>query len=392
MNYLVSAINAANGSNGMDVIHWQMNILGRKTGSASGKAKNSSPRSVALYSAYCAGEKTQDTCSGQNRDWSKRRDVFFTEVILPQNAPTEYGDRKILWSEVEKVEKHKNAQLARQIVIALPNEFSPDIQVQTIREYVQECFVNRGMCADVCLHDNGTGNPHAHVILTTRSLDQDGSWMAKQKKVYRLDSDGNTIYDPIKRQYKCSTVKINNWDDPRNVELWREAWAHICNRAYERLGFKKRVTHLSYKKQGLGLLPMKHLGSQLAAMERRGIRTKLGEQNRTIKCHNIAVVSAKVRQRMKTLVHIITNAMTIWRNENHERLKHLPREHIPTFSASDNRGKQNASQYERKYTRSSTPNPVQGGKSYKNTNQPYERKHIRNHDPMQSFALSLSLS
>ena len=138
-----------------------------------------------------------------------------------------------MWNAVEKIEKAKNAQLAREIEIALPHELTREQGISLVREYVKEQFVNAGMCADIAIHDKEDGNPHAHVMLTIRPIEQDGTWGAKQKKEYVFDKDGNKIYDPKKRQYKCKTISTTDWNEQSKAEEWRGAWAEICNHVLE---------------------------------------------------------------------------------------------------------------------------------------------------------------
>ena len=225
MNFIetINKINEVSGSgaNVKPVIHFRMEILSRGKGAH---------RSVVGYAAYCAGTRLRDERDARLYNWSKRKDIIFSKIMLPKNAPRRYNDRKILWNEVEKVEKNKNAQLARTLVIALPSEFSADTQKRVVCNFVQEAFVTRGMCADINLHDNGTGNPHAHIILTMRSMDKDGNWIAKQRKIYEFDNNGQKIYDRTKKQYKCTIQKTNDWDNSTNVELWREKRAAGCNK------------------------------------------------------------------------------------------------------------------------------------------------------------------
>ena len=99
---------------------------------------------------------------------------------------THLADRAFLWNAVEKIEKAKNAQLAREIEIALPQELTREQGISLVREYVKDQFVNAGMCADIAIHDKQDGNPHAHVMLTMRPIEKDGTWGAKQKKEYIL--------------------------------------------------------------------------------------------------------------------------------------------------------------------------------------------------------------
>ena len=97
-------------------------------------------------------------------------------ILLPPNAPREYTDRQTLWNAVEASEKQWNGQLARGIIMALPRELPADQYESLVREYCTEQFVSRGMIADYAIHDKGDGNPHAHVMLTMRALDEHGKW------------------------------------------------------------------------------------------------------------------------------------------------------------------------------------------------------------------------
>ena len=169
----------------MAIYHCSIKVISR------GKGK-----SAVAAAAYRAGEKITNEFDGMTHDYTHKGGVVHTEILLPDHAPAEYTDRAVLWNEVEKIEKAKNAQLAREIEIALPRELTREQGISLVRKYVKRHFVAAGMCADVCLHDTGGGNPHAHIMLTMRPIDERGEWGAKQKKEYILDRDGNKIYDP----------------------------------------------------------------------------------------------------------------------------------------------------------------------------------------------------
>lgn len=291
----INQLNAISGSgiNVKPVPHFKVEILSRGKGAH---------RSAVGYAAYCAGTRLHNERDGRTFNYSRRKDVLFSKVMLPENAPRRYFDRQVLWQEVEEIEKCKNSQLARTLVIALPSEFSIDAQERVVCQYVQDYFVNYGMCADINIHDKSDGNPHAHIILTMRSIDKNGKWMAKQEKIYQLDKNGKKIYDPVKRQYKCTTQKTNDWDNPQNVEQWREQWSEVCNVEFERLGLSKRVTHKSYQRQGSDLLPTKHLGSSSTAMEQRGIQTKTGKANKNIYFQNMKLIFDMINKTFQLLM------------------------------------------------------------------------------------------
>ena len=266
------------------IFHCQIKIIGR--------ADN---RSVVAAAAYRAGEKLIDEYYGLTQDYSKKKGIQFTEIMLPAHAPPEYSDRQTLWNAVEKIEKNKNAQLAREIEIALPLELSRMAQINLAKEYARRNFVDKGMIADLCFHDTGEGNPHCHILLTMRPFNEDKTWGTKQKKIYTLDGNGNKIYDPKKRQYKCKSAPSTDWNEQTKAEEWRSAWAEICNEYLSQSGFDKRIDHRSYERQGVEQIPQIHMGAAATQMERKGIRTAVGDINRQIKLDNATLQNLKRR-------------------------------------------------------------------------------------------------
>ena len=268
----------------MAIYHCSIKIISR------GKGK-----SAVAAAAYRSGETLTNEYDGVTHDYTRRGGIGHTEILLPDNAPAEYSGRGVLWNAVEKIEKAKNAQLAREIEIALPQELTREQGISLVREYVKEQFVNAGMCADIAIHDKQDGNPHAHVMLTMRPIEKDGTWGAKQKKEYILDRDGNKIYDPKKRQYKCKSIPATDWNEQSKAEDWREAWAEICNQYLARGNHAERIDHRSYERQGIDQIPTVHLGVAAFQMEKRGIRTNRGNLNREIEVTNQRLRQLKAR-------------------------------------------------------------------------------------------------
>ena len=268
----------------MAIYHCSIKIISR------GKGK-----SAVAAAAYRSGETLTNEYDGVTHDYTRRGGIVHTEILLPDNAPAEYSGRGVLWNAVEKIEKAKNAQLAREIEIALPQELTREQGISLVREYVKEQFVNAGMCADIAIHDKQDGNPHAHVMLTMRPIEKDGTWGAKQKKEYILDRDGNKIYDPKKRQYKCKSIPATDWNEQSKAEDWREAWAEICNQYLARGNHAERIDHRSYERQGIDQIPTVHLGVAAFQMEKRGIRTNRGNLNREIEVTNQRLRQLKAR-------------------------------------------------------------------------------------------------
>lgn len=203
-------------------------------------------------------------------------------------------------NDIEKIEKSRNARLARAIIVALPKEIDAKNHIAMVRQYVQEYFVKSGMCADVSIHDKGDGNPHAHILLTTRPLDCAGRWMGKQHRNYLLDKNGERIFDPAKGRYKLGrSIKTHNWDDSDRVQEWRAGWAKACNAQFRQYGIDKEVTCLSYARQGIDREPTKHLGAKVRAMEERGVLTDRGNDNRRIIAERQRLDRQQFRQRME---------------------------------------------------------------------------------------------
>ena len=144
-------------------------------------------KSAVAAAAYRSGEKITNEYDGMIHDYTKKGGIAHAEILLPDHAPREYFDRATLWNAVEKIEKAKNSQLARELELALPVELSAEQNLSLVHEYVNRNFVDKGMCTDVCIHDKKDENPHVHIMLTMRPIEQDGTWGAKSKKEYILD-------------------------------------------------------------------------------------------------------------------------------------------------------------------------------------------------------------
>jgi len=241
--------------------------------------------SAVQKAAYRAGEMIESDYDGETHDYSRKAGIVYKDIILPENAPIEYQDRSVLWNAVEMSERFINAQLAREVEISLPVELTREQNITLARKFAQEVFVIEGMCADICVHDNGTGNPHAHIMLTMRPFEKDGSWGQKSYTV-----NGR----------KIPTV---DWNEREKAEFWRKAWAKYQNAALKEHGFETQVDHRSYQRQGKEQIPTVHLGSA-AWMESRGIRTKFGDRNRKVDSWNKEIRQTRARiKKLKTWLY-----------------------------------------------------------------------------------------
>lgn len=246
-------------------------------------------------SAYISASKLYCAYDMESKDYRyKQKELVYETVMLPDHAPPEYADREKLWNSVEAIETQWNSQLARKLRIFLPREVPMEQCVEMVREYCREQFVSKGMIVDLAIHDPAPPghNPHAHILLTMRSLDEQGHWMAKAKKEYVLDQNGERIRLPNGR-WKSRKVNLNDWNNRGNCEIWRHAWETVQNEYLERNGRPERVSLKSYERQGIDRIPMVHMGPAVAHMEAKGIRTNIGDLNRDIQKTNSLMASIR---------------------------------------------------------------------------------------------------
>ncbi|MGL5512102.1 MAG: MobQ family relaxase, partial [Sporomusa sp.] len=188
------------------IYHCSIKIIKRREG-----------RSAIAAAAYRSGEKLINEWDGMTHDYTKKGGIIHSEIILPAHAPQDFQDRSLLWNSVEQVEKARNAQLARDVEIALPVELNRTEQLALVRTYVKDTFVAAGMCADFAIHDKGDGNPHAHIMLTLRPINDDGTWGAKCRKEYLLNENDQRIPDG-KGSWKNRRINTTDWNDKDKSE------------------------------------------------------------------------------------------------------------------------------------------------------------------------------
>ena len=233
--------------------------------------------------AYYSGEKkySEYECCWKYPHSSPAR-VKWVEVMLPSNAPRAYADPQTLWNAVDAAETSVNAQTARSILFALPRELTDEQNLTLVRNFCQKEFVDKGMVCNFFYHDKGDGNPHVHIMLTLRAMDENGKWLPKSKNVYALDENGNRIRTP-NGSWKRVKVNTVDWNERKYGEIWRQDWAAAQNAALEAAGRMERVDMRSLERQGVeDRLPQKHLGPTASALERKGVSTTRGERNRQI--------------------------------------------------------------------------------------------------------------
>lgn len=247
--------------------------------------QRSNHQSAVASAAYQSGERLFSEYDQKQKYYSHKSEIVHTEIMLPPHAPPEYADRNTLWNAAEAIEKQWNSQLARRFVLAIPRELPPEQYADLIRDYCREFFVSKGMIADFAIHDKGNGNPHAHILLTMRAMDENGKWLPKSRKVYDLDENGERIKLPSGR-WKSHKEDTVDWNEQYHAEEWRHGWELVQNKYLELAGSPERVDMRSYERQGLDVLPTVHMGAAVSALERKGIETNIGNLNRDIKAAN----------------------------------------------------------------------------------------------------------
>ena len=303
----------------MAIYHLEAKVISRGAG-----------RSAVAASAYLSCSRLYNDYDGIQHDYTKKQGLVWQEVFLPEYAPQEWQDREKLWNAVEEVETAKDSRLAREFVVALPIELSREQQIELLQDFIREQFVSDGMCADAAIHDTDGHNPHAHILLTVRPLDERGKWQYKTEKEYLCMRNGeergftaaefkSAQNDGWEKQYpyKVGKKKVymtpsaaeaqeliradkhpkstrygrqnpisERWNSEEQLVSWRVAWADVTNRYLESAGREERIDHRSNAARGLDEIPTIHEGVTVQALERKGIVSDRCEMNRQIRADN----------------------------------------------------------------------------------------------------------
>ncbi|QAS28431.1 nickase (plasmid) [Lactiplantibacillus plantarum] len=245
-------------------------------------------RSAIASAAYRSGEKLFDDKEG--RHYFYARSVMPESFILtPKNAPAWASDREQLWNEVERKDRRANSRYAKEFNVALPVELIEDEQKELLTKYVQENFVDEGMVADVAIHRDHPDNPHAHVMLTNRPFNSDGTWGIKSKKQYILDENGNKTYTGTSKYPKSRKILMVDWDKKEKIIEWRHNWAVSVNQVLEQKNIPERISEKSFTEQGIDDTPTQHEGINSKRYERK-------EFNQQVKNYRKAKASYKNNQ------------------------------------------------------------------------------------------------
>jgi hypothetical protein len=301
--------------------------------------------------AYMSCSAILNDYDGVQHDYTRKQGLVWQQVFLPENAPAEWADRSLLWNAVEETEKTKDSRLAREFVAALPIELGQEAWRSLLTEFIQDNFVADGMCADVAIHDTDGHNPHAHILLTVRPLDEHGKWQYKTEKEYLCvkgdEERGFTAAEFKAAQtegwekqypYKVGKKKVYmtpsvaeaqgleraskypkstkygrqnpislRWNSDEQLVLWRESWAETVNRSLARSGRAERIDHRSHAARGLDEQPTVHEGVTARALERQGFVADRCELNRQIKADNALLRELKAQ--VKKLAQAVQNTV-----------------------------------------------------------------------------------
>jgi len=230
----------------MAIYHLHVKVIGRKSGS-----------SAVASAAYRSASRLRDDRLERSHDFSAKRGVVHSEILLPENAPQAWSDRERLWNDVEAFEARRDAQLAREVEFALPRELTERQGVELARDFVASEFVEQGMIADLNVHwdmtEDGSSKPQAHVMLTMRTVDEKG-------------------FGP----------KMRDWNRTGQVERWRERWAELANERLAELDIDARIDHRSLEAQGVALEPQSQIGAPASRIESQGLEADRAELHREI--------------------------------------------------------------------------------------------------------------
>lgn len=333
----------------MAIYHLEAKVVSRGNG-----------RSAVAASAYLSCSKILNDYDGVQHDFTRKKGLIWQDVFLPEFAPSDWKDRSVLWNAVEKNEKTKDSRLAREFVPALPIELTPSQWQELLTDFIQNNFVADGMCADVAVHDPYPPghNPHAHIMVTVRPLDEKGNWQYKAEKEYvcvrngeergftaaefkAAQADGwekqypykvgrKKVYLPSSEAEKHGYERVSKypkstkygrqnpiserWNSEEQLVQWRKAWADAANRYLERYGHEERIDHRSHAERGLDEQPTIHEGVFARSLERQGVISDRCEINRQIKAdnallHELKAAVRKLAQAVKNTIPALAEAM-----------------------------------------------------------------------------------
>ena len=326
----------------MAIYHMQAKVVSRGSG-----------RSAVAASAYMSCSRMYNDYDGIQHDYTRKQGLIYQEVILPPIAPSKWIDREQLWNAVEETEKTKDSRLAREFVVALPVELDKDSNISLLQNFIQKNFVDMGMCADFAIHDTDGHNPHAHILLTVRPLNENGTWQYKTEKEYLCIKDGeekgftaSEFKDAQKEgwekqyRYKAGKKKVyltpsaaqekgyeridkhpkstrygrqnpisEQWNSEEQLCLWRANWADAVNKMLALNQINAAIDHRSFAAQGITEQPTIHEGYIAQNMEKKGMIADRCEINRRVRADNR--ILRELKTQIKKLVQAVEKSIPV---------------------------------------------------------------------------------
>ena len=298
----------------MAIYHMQAKVVSRGSG-----------RSAVAASAYMSCSRMYNDYDGIQHDYTRKQGLIYQKVMLPPMAPLEWNDREQLWNAVEENEKTKDSRLAREFVVALPVELDKDSNISLLQDFIKKNFVDMGMCADFAIHNTDGHNPHAHILLTVRPLNENGTWQYKTEKEYLCIKDGEEKgYERIDKHPKSSRYGRQNpiseqWNSDEQLCIWRANWADAVNKMLAHNQINATIDHRSFADQGITEQPTIHEGYIAQNMEKNGKIADRCEINRQIRTDNkklreLKARVAKLAQAVEKSIPIIAETLEAIRN------------------------------------------------------------------------------
>ncbi|NSR16712.1 MobQ family relaxase [Enterococcus innesii] len=275
----------------MAIYHFSMQVASRNNGK----------RSLIAMAAYRSGERLYSELYEKENFYGHRLVKPDTFILKPDYVPEEFGDREYLWNKMELAETSSNARLCREVNLALPIELSNDDQKELVTKYVQKMFVSKGMIADIAIHRDDINNPHAHIMLTMRKVDEKGKILNKRKRVPVLDEHGKQVYNK-KGQRETVSLRTTDWDKKELLLEARKEWANVTNKLLRERGINEQITDKSHKELGRKELPTIHEGVLSRKLEERGIVTDQVKHNQLVREHNQSVQKLNNLEEKKELL------------------------------------------------------------------------------------------
>ena len=326
----------------MAIYHMQAKVVSRGSG-----------RSAVAASAYMSCSRIYNDYDGIQHDYTRKHGLIYQEVMLPPMAPPEWKNREQLWNAVEAAEKTKDSRLAREFVVALPIELDKDSNLSLLQNFIQKNFVDMGMCADFAIHDTDGHNPHAHILLTVRPLNENGTWQYKTEKEYLCVKDGeekgftaSEFKDAQKEgwekqyRYKAGRKKVyltpsaaqekgyeridkhpkstrygrqnpisEQWNSEEQLCLWRANWADAVNKMLALNQINAAIDHRSFAAQGITEQPTIHEGYIAQNMEKKGMIADRCEINRRVRADNR--ILRELKAQIKKLVQAVEKSIPV---------------------------------------------------------------------------------